>query len=205
MGAGLDGNLHHIILWGGAAGAVLTIVKFWKRIWPTVKGAFTMIARLQRVENHVGQINTKLDSILKELQPNGGSTIKDTVTRIDNALTVNVERQRVFNNDSMNGLMETDAEGNCVWANSTYLGIVGRTIESVLGKGWVNTIQASERDRVMTEWDDALEEDREFEYEYHVVTTRGERKMVRIRSMKLRDSNGTTVGYIKTVTPVNQR
>jgi len=65
-------------------------------------------------------MSEKIDHIFFEITPNGGTSIKDKVDRIDSELHLANERQRALLADSEFAHFEMDAEGNYVWVNRTY-------------------------------------------------------------------------------------
>lgn len=193
--------LKGIVFIGAIFGSFLTLFRFWDRIFPIIKAFFTMFLQPRKTQVALDSLNKKLEAVLYELRPNSGSSIKDTIDRIDIHLSVNVQRQRAMMANLADAVLETDGEGNCLWANSTYLRMVGRSLEEVQGKGWVNNILSAEREKVMEEWNTALSESREFEFEYTVHSTTGINTKVRTRTTKLRDYKGNTVGYFKVIQP----
>lgn len=192
-----------ILRWAGiitaVCAAIVGLYKAHRHVWPTIRGVLRLLFRAHRIEHDLTQIGNKLDFLVKELTPNGGGSMRDAITRIDNMMTVNEQRQRAALTITREALMEVDAQGNCIWANQTYLQLTGRPLDEILGRGWVNTISSVERETVMEEFDNALDEGREFEYEYTISIHGKDRARVAERTTRLRDRKGSIVGYIRSV------
>lgn len=149
---------------------------------------------------------SQVQNINAELKPNGGSSLRDSINRIEQCQKeisirqlISDQRQRAILSDMNFGVLETDAQGNCVWANRMYTRLTGRSLDELVGKGWINTIAHDERDRVLEDWNSAIEDCREFESTYHVATPDGERIRITARTIKMRGTRGEPLGYIEVV------
>ena len=132
-----------------------------------------------RLEN-LEEVNKE---IKKELTPNGGLSMKDvvvslatTVKRIETAtsiMTSQASRMEARQHSLLNTIeiptFETNAAGECVFANKAYLELINRTADEVKGFGWVNIIHPDDRAKVRNEWDAAIRDNRNFELAYRVV------------------------------------
>lgn len=153
--------------------------------------ALQALSDLPSVIPTLGQIQAldrSVSHVLREILPNGGSSMRDTINRMarvqqeQNVGLQSLERTLIlqtgvmrahYDADGAYARFETDGLGRNTWVNRTYLRWVGRSIEQVLGYGWVNSIGRDDRDHVREEWERAISERREFSMRY-----------------KLRDSNG---------------
>lgn len=161
-------------------------------------GLFTWKKGIKPVLAALKQYHTlcdKVDTIFDEMTPNGGTSIKDRIERMDTGLSLVQEIQQAMAADTKAVLFRTDANGDCVWVNRTYTRTVGRDLSEILGHGWQNTIAQDDRERVVTEWYNAVEENREFILDYSFETPEGEKTLVRGRGYKLVDSKGDLLGY----------
>ncbi len=151
-------------------------------------------------------INEKIDHLAEsverltgELVTNSGTSIKDSLLRLEYNVALTSERQRARMLDSPELVYEADVDGNCVWVNRTYARAVQRGHEELMGKGWINVIAESDRDEVDQKWYESVEEDREFEMRIMYSTPDGVEFPVMVRSYKMRQS-GETIGFLGTVT-----
>lgn len=138
----------------------------------------------------------KVDVIAEEMVPNGGNSLKDIVHRIEKEVTLSSERAKAVLADDRAAIFETDSEGNCVWVNRTYSRVVKRTPHELMGHGWVNAIAKVDRERVVTGWNIAVSEDREFADEFSFETPEGEIIPCRVVSYKMINRSKDTIGYL---------
>lgn len=103
-----------------------------------------------------------LSAIRSELSPNGGSSLKDQVTKIATRMDISDQIRRVLADGRELALFETDASGRCVWVNGTYARLVGMPSAEFQGFGWVNAVHPDDRERISEEWEFAVGQQREF-------------------------------------------
>ena len=170
-----------------AASAGLGVIIFlWKKV---IKPLCIMF------KTHV-QNAEKINFIFEELKPNGGQSIIDAINRIESGLNAANGFQKALLADHEDALFETDSEGNCTWMNRTYSRLVERTPAELTGHGWQNAISQEDRVDFVEEWYSAVSEDREFTRDFRFETPRGKLIPVKVRSYKIPDSTGQTIGYL---------
>ena len=127
--------------------------------------------------------NKDLVDIKKELVPNGGTSIKDVINKLSTSMTQITgflevmkvqsnrmeERQKSLLNSVEVPTFETDKAGLCTYGNIAYLNLVGRSLEEIKGPSWINIIHPDDRIRVQTEWNAAVEQERNFELTYRLI------------------------------------
>ena len=184
---------------GLAAGAAVGLKVLWsvlKRIRTKLKYMFGISA----LKEDLSEVSKQLNFIVSELLPNGGSSVKDALTRIERSVALTNERQRARMLDSKDMVFETDPDGNCIWVNRTYARITKRLPAELLVYGWVNAIAPEDRERVNNEWYKSVHENREFDMEFNFATPELELIPARVRSYKMRDSHDKVVAYLGSVT-----
>lgn len=120
--------------------------------------------------------------IHKELQPNGGKSLRDVVqvtregvSRTEAALALFVNSTRAqWDGMGMFAVFETDANGENTYVNSTYQRWALRPERDLLGMGWVSTVALHDRVRVRAEWESCVEDMREFVCQYDMHTASGD-------------------------------
>jgi PAS domain S-box-containing protein len=198
---------------GGIIGAIVGAITIYKFVWPKVKrwlmsfvGYDRISAQLAEVSDklgrHVADVNTKgqfvekqLADIIKEIHPNGGTSMKDALGRIERTQLIADQRQKAIISDLDYGTWETNEQGLVIWVNRTLCRMTGRTPNEILGHGWINMIATEDRERVHKEWDESIADAREFELEYNYATPEGERVKVLSRTIKMVSANGATIGF----------
>lgn len=162
----------------------------------------------------IEQLQSKeISEIKKELTPNGGTSIKDTV----NKLAVNMDKivvsidhlsrqgarmelrqQNILNSVSI-PTFETDKDGECVFANKAYLELIGRSMEEIRGPSWINMIHPEDRTKVKNEWVAVLADKRNFELTYRVVCR--EHMIYDVTCVATSIAGNGYIGKFETVTP----
>ena len=150
-------------------------------------------------------INTKLDSIMKELKPNGGSTLRDAIQRLESRQGMLTAKFIAMLDQPNNPpTFETDAAGRCTWASSSYLSMIGRSFDEISGYGWTNAIHLDDLENVRDEWNLAVEQKRTFEYVYRFRHTSGASIKVSTRAIPT-VVQSEIVGYMGFITILNHK
>lgn len=136
-----------------------------------------------------------LTNVAKEFQPNGGSSLRDVIDRIEVKLAHNYNVATVLLQESPDAVFVTDGNGNCTWVNDTYTRWTGLGIDSALGRGWHSAIAMKDRQLVYDEWEDAINSKSNFTGQYW--WTDGVHEFpVRCRTKLTIDSKGRLAGAI---------
>ena len=140
--------------------------------------------------------NKLWNDIAFEFKPNGGSSMKDAITRIETRQLIKDQRDRALDNDTLYGIWEADETGRYTHVNRTYNRISGTLTEDLLNYGWINTIYPPDRLAITQEWELAREQHREFYGEYRIELPDG--KIINVINIghPLKDRNGNLKGYV---------
>lgn len=115
----------------------------------------------------------KLDLIVEQFSPNGGSTLKDSLNRIESKQAINEVMSTFMANSIDEAMFKTDSNGLCTWVSKSYLDLVGRSLDDVKDWGWTLILHPEDSARVNAEWNLAVEGKRQFESKYRIVKTNG--------------------------------
>jgi len=103
-----------------------------------------------------------INAVLDELRPNGGSSLRDAINRIESfqisALTLTGKAYWI-----------SDPDGKCSYASPQLATMQGVHPEQVLGWGWVSQIAPQDREQVRLRWDSAVKDQREFHESYRFI------------------------------------
>jgi PAS domain S-box-containing protein len=194
-------------------GALYKSKDFWVWLKRCLAKTWAAVMGLRVIEERLDGLTHTVNDISKQVHTNGGTSIKDLLVkistnqsemqtqqkRIETHILANEEKVKVLLAESRDGVLEFDAEGSCVWANRTFLRLTGRTLSEVVGFGWLNTISSEDRERVLAEWLEAVEQKREFDSNYTKKSVDGEEFKVDAHTNIMRSPTGTPVGYLKMV------
>lgn len=137
--------------------------------------------------------------IIYEFRPNGGSSMKDALDRIEHKLTVDFQRRRIMDMDAPNGIFETDINGHFKYVNRTLCKMLNRTPEELYGNGWVSCISPAQRKDVYAEWTSAINQGREFLMTVNLLKSDGSEVVTSIKAMAIKDMNGDAIEWLGVV------
>lgn len=192
----------------GAIAALIKLMRsFWRWFRPRFGAFLWRVSGLSELERTViecdavhEELITGIRSLLAELRPNGGQSIRDVVNRIENhQIRLDERSKAIMQENSVVAIFETDEIGQCIWVNRKYQRVAGRSLDEVRGYGWVNSIHPDDRAMVEQEWERCVKEKRQFSMNYRMITPDG--KISYVKCVSHRMSNGRdTLGYIGMIT-----
>lgn len=111
------------------------------------------------------------DLIKRELTYNGGSSIKDSIKRIEENINNSSFKLKAVLSLKQEPIWESDENGNCKWVNDAYIRITGYSLEHLKNLGWLMTVKESERKNIEYEWLRSINEKRTFNQEMSIKTS----------------------------------
>jgi PAS domain S-box-containing protein len=203
-------------LWSAVLVPTFTFV-YWSFIKP-LKKKINIINGMEQWQGDVAkahlEMTTLLKSVVKEVTPNGGNSLRDKVDGIGKDVSIlkidavqlkidaeaQKQRLRILLRPSLNAMFETDQNGRFVWANDAYLNLCGLPVDKVYGNGWLNGIDIHDRDEVLEEIKCCIDQDRDFDMEYRMIHVSGRAILVRASAQVIKDtSNNVVTGITGTV------
>lgn len=167
----------------------------WKAIINPVWGSYKKLTSIYNtLETHLPFIV----NISNEFKPNGGSSIKDILTRIDKNTQGSISRLWTLLENSPYGYFETDVNGKCIKVNRRWLKLADLNSDQYKDYGWLNGIKSIDRDRVFREWEECIEQKREFSSIYTMssgIRVKGE-------AYPIKADAGDILGWIGFVEPL---
>jgi len=144
------------------------------------------------------------NTISKQLEKNGGSSLVDKVDHILDKLSIislQLHRMETWKTAWMELTEEpifvTDTSGNFVWINNSFAHLAGSTSDDLLGLGWTKVIHWQDKEQVIAEWKSCISSLSKFEYTYRIINVyTKEPTTVRAIAKPLKDQAGLLVGYI---------
>lgn len=140
---------------------------------------------------------TELTAFVKnKLSPNGGSSIPDSIKRIENRQIALESKNNALLNDTRNGIFFSTLDGKNVWVNRTYARFLDCGTSELLNWGWKRFIKTEELARYSKIWEAAFRDGCEFEETVQFVNTHGGRINLHISVSAVQNEKGETVSYI---------
>ncbi len=177
----------------GGFGAFATAKKnIGTELWSPFKERFLMPRKtrqkkLDELIESAETLKTQVADIFAEVKPNGGSSIKDVVNRIENQVT-RIENQndwtyakfRHTDETSPDALFEMDNNLNMTFANRALCELLNADAAEILDRRWLAKIpNSTERNRVIGEWRDAAENCCPLDIRHLIVN--GDKKQITVR------------------------
>lgn len=188
------------------------------RFLKAVGGFFKGIAALSELPGHmpdiqrIAGVDAKLQSILKEVQPNGGSSLRDAVTltrettkRTEMALAVFINSTRAqWDGMGLFAVLEASPKGDFTYVNSTFMKWTNRSERELLGNGWLNTVETTDRRGVREEWESCIDDVREFTHAFTMCRVDGPSFDVLCTATPVTEySNGPVVKWVGVIRKVD--
>jgi PAS domain S-box-containing protein len=166
------------------------VIIFGKPIWSALgkwrdgvlEATFGWLSDGSRAKASLAAVDARFDEVLAELKPNGGSSMRDAINRIEELqIRLSVRVDHVLNGQiDTPALYETDQAGLCVWVSPSYSKMTGQPLTEAIGWGWIVPLHPEDSDKVRGEWRLAIEERRSFSMVFRIVT--GDGSVVRVYS-----------------------
>jgi PAS domain S-box-containing protein len=103
------------------------------------------------------------------------------------------------------GIVQTDAEGQCVFANDRWCALTGTTVSQALGAGWSDALHPDDVERVTEEWLRAAEHGAELRTDCRLRPADGGEIWVHVAAMPLPGPDRDPVGYLAAITNISDR
>ena len=186
-------QLEHI---GPICSAILVLYGLWRKVLRPLSIIIKedIHERLERQEKH-DKLIENVDWITAQLKPNGSSSIKDSLNRLENEVHIISQRQRLQHQDSPQAIFETDKDGECIYVNRTYCKMVGKAFNEMIQRGWINVLHESTRNKVIDEWQYAVADKREFDLDYNLKDEDGHPISVHCIASPMYDKNKLISGW----------
>lgn len=143
----------------------------------------------------------ELSSFIKnKLSPNGGSSIADSIKRIEARQVASDARALALINDSKIGIFYCDLNAKNTWVNRTYARFLGCGAEELMGYGWRKFISTNELERYSRVWHAAFKDGCEFGETVEFTNAQNRTLNLHIEVVAVKDEKGQTTSYIGQVT-----
>lgn len=175
------------VLWKPIVTGIKKMIQLYRDIKSFGKNINTTIRQVNEIYPIVNKLN-------EDLKPNGGSSLRDAIDRIDRRVALSEQRSRYFAEHPGEISFETDVDGNTIWVSKGWEEVYGVSRDDAKGRGWINGVHPDDREDVVREWYNAIQDKRRFEMRYRVNDE--ESVYVYCESYPLVSTKGQIVGWL---------
>lgn len=164
---------------------------------------FYLIKKLQpftTIITDIASLKEEIESISKELKPNGGKSMKDQLNDLQASTKTILHRQRWILDNREEPIFETDEKGNFTWANDSLIRLTDRLFKDLENNNWINALCEKTRDEVNESWQLAIENKRNFEHDIVIIDSKN--RAFNAKCHAVRQDDGKYIGkliYIKEI------
>jgi len=171
-------------------------------IGASIKGLMVLYRYMKVHYDNLMKVHAQINTIFKELTPNGGGSLKDNVNQLTIELKKNTDMTEVIyhsqhwlldNRDEP--IFESQSDGKCTWVNKPYMNLLRRDMSYFINHGWKSAIHDDDRERVVENWNSAVRDGRLFEDTYRMVDSTG--KSIKVECTATKMAKGGYIGNIK--------
>lgn len=147
--------------------------------------------------NWLHNMYSEVKKIRKELTPNGGSSLRDAINRVETRVEgIEFAQQISWDFDTI-PIFRTTGDGLCLWVNQTYLDLVKRGKDFLINKGWESCIHHEDREKVVKEWENACYDGRNFDMSCRMVDIN--QNVIHCRARAFGSKKTGYIGFISTI------
>jgi PAS domain S-box-containing protein len=103
------------------------------------------------------------------------------------------------------GIVQTDAGGQCVFANDRWCELTGIMPAQALGAGWSDALHPADVQRVTEEWEQAARSGAELSTDCRLRPPSGGEVWVHVTAVPLHGAGGDRAGYLAAITNISDR
>jgi PAS domain S-box-containing protein len=142
-------------------------------------------------------------SLFKAIAQRVSETLTTLLTLRD--LRASEEKLRALTELAPVGIFETDARGDCTFANRAWREMAGLSAAEAAGRGWVKGLHPDDRARVAEEWYETVRDQGSWKGEFRFLAPSGTVTWVESAALPLRDRRGDATGFIGTNVDITKR
>lgn len=159
-------------------------------------GIFRINQKISELEISFLDLKEYMKIIKKEITPNGGTSLADSIRRIESILIIKDQTQKALLMDIERGIFQCDLDGKNIWVNRTYARLLKCGTNELLGHGWKKFIAPDVLKKYNEVWEMSFSEDSEYIYELVFSDINGDEVPLKLTVSAIHDSNKNCVGYI---------
>ncbi|WP_452227500.1 PAS domain S-box protein [Lacinutrix cladophorae] len=102
-------------------------------------------------------------------------------------------------------IVRTTKDGECSFVNEEFMKYTGLSFEESMGLDWIKALHSKDKDRVLKEWVEAVNDNKDFISEFRFVNKKGKVTWVSVKVIGLFDEKNKLNGYAGTCIDVTER
>ncbi len=176
--------------------------------WIDRYGRVATTGKPDSFENYSHELDRYYNVTAYSPQKGTFAVIFDDVTvrrQAEEGLRASEERFRTLTALAPVGVYQTDTGGNFLYVNETWCKLAGLSPSEATGRGWVLALHPDDKDRVVAEWERAVEKVVDFHSEYRFLAGDGTVSWLEGRATVIRGQEGEVQGYIGTTSDITKR
>lgn len=103
------------------------------------------------------------------------------------------------------GIYKTDLMGKCTYVNKKWIEITGLTEQHAFGDGWGQAIHPEDAARVFGEWNDSIENNRNFQAEFRFLKSQKDIRYVASNAAPIFSEAGIPLAFVGSVQDITDR
>ena len=148
----------------------------------------------------ISDLYQKIQIIAGEFRPNGGSTLRDAINRIETKVSIQQQTTTAIIKSFPIGTWISDEKGKCIDVNKNLCRIMARTETEIKGDNWANWVL--EKEEVAEEWNRCIISDTNFDHEYTFILPDRKKQKVHGFAQRLKNEKGELIGFLGTLEPI---
>jgi PAS domain-containing protein len=194
---------------GAILGATVAAIRVGRALWVRLRYYLDLYRNLVELNEVLVKHGGAL-KIYATFTPNLDRALERLTTTLEDLrqrALLNEQRWRATHDDDPRAMFEAGPDGSWTWANGTFLELLGgRTLDEVLGDGWLTCCVDTWRERARDEWARVVRGRANFDFEVEFIREdrdRGRARLfLRLNACVMRDPNGGAMGWNGIVTRV---
>jgi len=126
-------------------------------------------AQFRSVVQMMPSIMSTLDDIKKEVMPNGGSSLRDSIDRIESLQSKHDLINAAQLSASDLAYWESDSKGRFVVVSQAFCRLLTVSESEITGSNWATMLHKEDKANVLREWADCIKFERSFSMEFRFV------------------------------------
>lgn len=187
--------------------------KAWQSIYDALDGKTPYHELEYRMLHKDGSLRWILDHASVVQRDNNGKPLRMSGTHTDVTRSKQLAEQlRASENFFQSlaqispvGIYRTDVQGQCMFINRKGCELIGMSETQVLSDGWAMAVMPDDREKVLTEWQSAIQENRDFLLEYRFQHSDGKIIWVYGQATMIYEEYKHISGYVGTITDITER